>query len=91
MSQTEFLDLAAVAELADIGVDSARTYHTRAAANRRAGTPKPGDLPPPDLVIANRPAWKPATIEQWLTTRPGRGTGGGRPPGSGHSNPNGPA
>lgn len=69
VTRTDLLDLAAVAELAGITPDSARTYHTRATANRRKGTPKPGDLPPPDITIANRPAWQRDTIEKWLTQR----------------------
>lgn len=30
-------------------------------------------LPPPDAVIGTVRGWSPATIDQWLATRPGRG------------------
>lgn len=76
---TEYLDLTGIAAAAGITPDSARTYHTRAVANRRSGSPKPGDLPEPDITIAGRPAWRADTIQTWMANRPGQGAGGGRP------------
>ena len=74
------MDLKAVAEYLGITADSARTYHGRAQHNRRNGTPRPGDLPEPDLIVAGRPAWTKETITTWAHNRPGKGVGGGRPP-----------
>lgn len=68
-----------LAERLGVTYNSARTYHGRAEINRRRGTVKPGDLPPPDHKFGRSPVWYPRTIEKWLPTRPGRGTGGGRP------------
>jgi len=36
-------------------------------------------MPPPDAWIGRTRGWRPETIEVWIPTRPGRGTGGGRP------------
>jgi len=77
--ETTFLTLTDIAHLAGVEVVTARTYHTRATANRRAGTPKPGDLPAPDQVFGQSPVWTRDTIDTWLKQRPGRGAGGGRP------------
>ena len=66
------MDLAQIASRVGITADSARTYHTRAQANRRKGTPKPGDLPPPDYVVAGRPAWNEETVDAWISIRPGK-------------------
>lgn len=35
-------------------------------------------LPPHDVMIGTHKGWKPATIDKWLATRPGRGNWGGR-------------
>ena len=61
------MDLRALAER--LGVTLATIYQYR----RR------GALPEPDLMVGRSPAWHPATIEQWISTRPGRGAGAGRP------------
>ncbi len=37
------------------------------------------NLPDPDVTVGKARGWSPETIEAWLPTRPGRGTGGGRP------------
>lgn len=68
-----------LAEALGVTYNSARTYHGRAEINRRRGTPKDGDLPPPDRKFGRSPVWHPETIQNWLPTRPGRGAGGGRP------------
>lgn len=73
MKQTKFLTIADVAERAGVGYESMRTYHQRAAKNRRAGIVKQGDLPLPDETFGRSPVWKPATIERWLNERVGRG------------------
>jgi hypothetical protein len=74
------MDLAAIAERLGITVGSARTYHGRAEQRRRAGKPRPGDLPPPDGRVGNSPIWDAVTIEAWIARRPGQGYGAGRPP-----------
>ena len=71
--RTDYLGIEQVAAALGITIDSARTYHTRAQRNRREGTPKPGDLPPPDVVFGRSPAWLPSTIDRHLNTRPGQG------------------
>lgn len=73
------MDLTAIAHRLGITPDSARTYHARSQQHRAKHTPKPGDMPPPDYTVAGRPAWEKETIEAWITARPGKGFGGGRP------------
>ena len=72
----QLLDLAAIAELAGITHDSARTYHKRATANRAAGNPRPGDLPPADYILGRIPGWRRTTIDKWLNGRPRKGRTG---------------
>jgi predicted DNA-binding transcriptional regulator AlpA len=71
---TDYLSLTEVAVLAGITTPSMRTYHKRASANREAGNPRPGDLPPEDIRLGKTPGWKPSTITRWLNTRPRKGT-----------------
>lgn len=75
-----YLALADIARVIGVGIDSMRVYHQRAARNRRDGTTKPGDLPPPDETFGRSPVWASDTITTWIAERPGRGAGGGRPP-----------
>lgn len=42
-----------------------------------------GMVPAPDELILGQPHWRRDTLTEWLPTRPGRGVGGGRRPGSG--------
>lgn len=77
MTEPNYLDLAAVADILGVSYDSVRTYHTRAKRNRRRGHTRPGDLPPPDATFGRSPVWLRDTISGW--DRPGRGAGGGRP------------
>jgi len=77
MTQTNLQgDLMTIADIAErIGVDvmSMRTYHQRAAINRRASAVRKGDLPEPTRRFGRSPVWEAETIEQWITERPGRG------------------
>lgn len=73
MKQTNLLTLADVAERVGVGYESMRTYHQRAAKNRRAGAVKQGDLPAPDKTFGRSPVWAASTIERWVAERPGRG------------------
>lgn len=75
-----YLTLADVARVIDVSIDSMRVYHQRASRNRRAGKPRPGDLPEPDETFGRSPVWTDETISAWIAARPGRGAGGGRPP-----------
>lgn len=77
--ERSYWSLEEVAEAVGVTYNSARTYHGRAEINRKKEDPKPGDLPPPDRYFGRSPVWKPATIRKWLSNRPGRGAGGGRP------------
>lgn len=74
-----YLDTIEVAKMAGVTYNTARFYLQQARANRRAGAPKPGDMPEPDRVFGRSPAWRRSTIESWLAARPGQGAGGGRP------------
>lgn len=96
MQGTTLLNIAGVAELLQMKEDTVRTYHKRATRNRKEGKPRPGDFPAPDEVISGVPLWRPKTITTWVSNRPGRGAGGGRPwhrqggqpsPGSGEGRP----
>jgi hypothetical protein len=78
MTTAKLLTLTEIAERINVGVDSIRVYHQRATKNRKDGTPRPGDLPPPDQSFGRSPVWKLATIIRWEQNRPGRGVGGGR-------------
>lgn len=80
MTPPALLTLADIAERLGIGVESVRTYHSKAIRNRREGLPRPGDLPPPDAVFGRSPVWRTSTVERWIRRRPGAGAGGGRKP-----------
>lgn len=70
----DYLDLAAIADLLGVQVNSAQVYHKRAVRNRREGTSKPWDMPEPDLIVGRRPAWLRSTVERWIADRPGTNT-----------------
>lgn len=74
-----YLDTVEVAKMIGVTYNTARFYLQQARANRRAGTPRPGDMPEPDRVFGRSPAWRRSTIQAWLDSRPGQGVGGGRP------------
>ncbi|QPE04148.1 hypothetical protein IT882_13200 [Microbacterium schleiferi] len=74
MGDEDFLDLAAIAELLGVQVNSAQVYHKRAVRARREGTAKPWDMPEPDNVFGRSPVWREAKIRQWIESRPGRST-----------------
>ena len=40
-----------------------------------------GAFPDADVVVGQSPGWLAETIDAWQASRPGRGTGGGRPKG----------
>jgi len=74
MADFDLLDLAAIAELLGVQVNSAQVYHKRAVRNRREGTVKDGDMPEPDAKFGRSPAWRKSTVEAWIESRPGRST-----------------
>lgn len=91
MTPPKFLDLAALpsylkerhgitgATGGELTYKTVRGYHQHAEQRRRAGTPRPGDLPEPDERFGRSPVWLPETIDRWASSRPGHGAGGGRP------------
>jgi predicted DNA-binding transcriptional regulator AlpA len=36
-------------------------------------------FPKPDVTLGRSPRWLPATLDRWQASRPGKGSGGGRP------------
>lgn len=62
---TRYLSLSGLAAAAGISVGTARSYSHQ------------GRLPAPDAVIGNGPSavrgWTPATVQEWMANRPGRG------------------
>lgn len=76
-SASTFLTIADIAERIGVGETSLRTYHQRAAANRRAGMIKQGDLPEPARYFGRSPVWSVEQIERWIAARPGRGRSAG--------------
>lgn len=80
MPTTNYWGLKDIAEYLGVRYSSARTYHGRAEINRRRGTVRPGDMPPPDRRYGNSPVWEIETIVLWnKVSRPGKGAFGGRP------------
>jgi predicted DNA-binding transcriptional regulator AlpA len=67
-----YLDTVEVAQMIGVTYHTVRFYLQQARANRKAGTPKPADLPEPDRVFGRAPAWRRSTIEAWVATRPGK-------------------
>ncbi len=83
MPTTNYWGLQDIADYLDVEYSSARTYHGRAEINRRRGTVRPGDMPPPDWKVGNSPVWLIEKIVLWNNnSRPGKGAGGGRPRGT---------
>lgn len=70
----QYLDMAGIAERLGVKPASVRTYNTRAAINRRAGTENAWDMPEPSARFAGRPVWLESTIEEWIARRPGTNT-----------------
>lgn len=65
---TEYWDTRAVAEYLEVRAETVSRYKHRDPT-----------FPAPDIMLSGRPGWLPETIKAWKPTRPGRGTGGGRP------------
>jgi hypothetical protein len=80
MPTTNYWGLKDIAEYLGVAYSSARTYHGRAEINRRRGTVRPGDMPPPAMRFGNSPVWEIEQIVLWKSQgRPGKGAFGGRP------------
>lgn len=78
MAKSKYMGYREIAERTGVSALTLRnSYMTRARRNRRNGTPKPGDLPEPDITIGLSPGWLPETVEAWIAARPGQGAGGG--------------
>ena len=72
MTTGEILDYAEIARRLGVEVDSVRTYHKRAEANRKAGTVSPVDMPAPARRIGQSPVWDAGAIAAWVETRENR-------------------
>lgn len=72
MTTGEILDYAEIARRLGVEVDSVRTYHKRAEANRKAGTVSPVDMPAPVRRIGQSPVWDLVDIETWAEVRENR-------------------
>lgn len=59
--RSDFVDMHGLAELLGVTYTTVRTYRRR------------GELPPEDFTVGGSPAWRRETIEEWRTSRPGRG------------------
>lgn len=64
----EAMTLADVAEYSGVKLETLRVYHKQ----------NQGGLPEPKAVLARRPVWERATIDEWMANR----RGPGRPPAS---------
>lgn len=64
------------------GVTHGTVTHNKALHDRRRGTPdaRPGDMPPASPHrIGQTPTWTMGAYRAWDASRPGKGTGAGRP------------
>lgn len=64
-----FLTLAEIAERAGLTVGATRQAHKRATANRAAGAPATGDLPPEDIRLGLTPGWRAEHVADWIAAR----------------------
>lgn len=80
MPAPKYLGYAEVADQLGVTVPVVRKYLAEARARRRDGQPLPKDMPEPDHIFGQSPAWLPKTIDRWVERRPGKGAGGGRKP-----------
>ncbi|MGQ3384496.1 hypothetical protein [Glutamicibacter sp. TV12E] len=69
-----------VAEIMGVSARYVTTQRSRqqkrindARANGLDDSPKPGEIPEPELVLDRKPIWERATIERWQATRPDPG------------------
>jgi excisionase family DNA binding protein len=63
-----YLSLDDIAEQLGLDATTIRTDRSR------------GGVPEPDAMIGSTPGWLPATVDDWVSARPGRGVSGGRKP-----------
>lgn len=81
LGEYELPDVLTLADMAadlDLPLETVRTYLKRARRHRAHNCPRPGDLPEPDVRLGQAIGWTRATYEEWKSSRPGRGVGGGR-------------
>ena len=62
-----------------LGVAEAAEYLMVAPATIPAYRRDDPTFPKPDVMLGRSPRWRPATLDAWKASRPGRGAGGGRP------------
>ncbi|KAB2344864.1 hypothetical protein [Actinomadura rudentiformis] len=77
------ISIAVWAHLQGVKPETVRSNRVRSEARRKAGTPQAGDMPPSDRMVSKAPMWRMASYRAWLTSRPGKGAGAGRPKGTG--------
>lgn len=61
-----------IAALVGVSADTIRTYQKRAVANRKAGRPRPTDLPEPKRRVGQSPLWDGEAISEWIRGRENR-------------------
>ncbi|QTF82167.1 helix-turn-helix DNA binding domain protein [Arthrobacter phage Prairie] len=72
MSTAPELSYDEIAALVGVSADTIRTYQKRAVANRRAGAPRPTDLPEPRRRVGQSPLWDGDEISEWIKARENR-------------------
>lgn len=75
----ELVSVADIAAEHALAESTVRTMNGQAAQRRRAGMPRPWDLPAPADRIGNSPLFDRQAVKAAFDQRPGRGAGGGRP------------
>ena len=71
--KNKILTIKDVAERLGVGVPSVRSYRAVAENNRKNNLYFADDMPEADLYISSIPIWYSATIDSWVSVRPGRG------------------
>ena len=80
MNNDPYLDLDAVADLLGVGRQTLIQYRALSRPGKRY---EHHPFPAPDRTFSRAPVWKAdraPELKQWAQSRPGQGTGGGRPP-----------
>ncbi|WBF79039.1 helix-turn-helix DNA binding domain protein [Arthrobacter phage Bolt007] len=72
MSTAPELSYEEIAVLVGVTADTIRTYQKRAVANRKAGAPRPTDLPEPKRRVGQSPLWDGDAIAAWIEARENR-------------------
>lgn len=65
----ELVSLEEIAAMIGVQANTMHVYMRRARVNRDAGTPRPEDLPEPDLRTPRSPMWLRETVKDWIARR----------------------